>query len=322
MAAVDVPPPPRGLVEGRRRLAAEAAALRPRQGTPQRLPLFAIYRMRLVPVLASLLLVLALLPFFTQEVAASLPGSPLYGLKILAQDVHLWLTSSPDAQADLGVSVAEKRLNDVATALEQGQHVGETAAESAEKQLFEAVQTMAQHPETAGTTAPLQLMTAIQNCERVMVRALNQMSESDQRPLRELLRQMQRARAELQPGAGEAMSEGERARQGDPPGPEEIPFGLQGADPGWQWPESPGQGAGEPAAGEPGQPAQGSNQPQDPGGAAQGAEVTPPEGQGQDPPSTPVEPQQNGQQQGTGNSDPGGNSSPDNGGNNGHSGHP
>lgn len=304
---------------------AEASELRWRPAAKQSLPLFAHHRMRLVPVLASLLLVVALLPLFTQEVAASLPGSSLYGLKLLAQDIHLWMTSSPDAMADLDLSLAERRLNDVATALEQGQNIDDAAAASAEKQLLRAVQTVAENPETAGAVAPLQLMDAIQNCERVMIQALNRMSESDQLPLRDLLREMERARRELHSGSGTAHGEQERAQYGEPPGPEEMPWSLEQPDPGWRWPESPGQGSGEAASGQPGQPAQASQQQQGPAGSAEAAQTPPASAPVPEPTPAPApeQPQQNaGQQQGPGNNDPHGNSSPANKNSSGHSGHP
>ncbi|MFN2225505.1 MAG: DUF5667 domain-containing protein [Anaerolineae bacterium] len=328
VSAIDVPPPPRGLVEGRRQLAAEASQLRfGRSALQGRLPLFAGQRLRLVPVLASLLIVLALLPLFVQEVAASLPGSPLYGLKLLTQDLHSWVTSSPDAQADLDVSLAERRLNDVATALEQGHNIDDTAAQSAEKQLSRAMQTVAQNPETAGAAAPLQLLDAVQNCERVMVQALDRMSESDQMALRDLLRQMERVRQELHSGAGTASGEQGRAQYGDPPSPEEMPWGLERPDPGWRWPESPGQGAGVSNPGAPGQPAQ---TPQQQQGAASAGPAGPAQATATPTPATPAPnptpeqgQQQGGEQQpGPGGNDPGNNSSPGNKSNSGHSGHP
>lgn len=281
--------------------------------------MFAGRRMQLVPILVSLLILLALLPAFAQEVAASLPGSPLYGLKVLAQDVHLWMTSSPATHADLDLSVAECRLNDVAAALEQGHAINEATADSTEKQLGRAVETFAHNPDTAGTAVQLQFMSAIQNCERIMSQALNRMSESDQRHLRELLRQMERARQELHTGAGEATGEQERARQGgDPPAPQEMPGGLGRTDPWWRWVESQSQGPADPGAGETGQPAPEPKHQQEAAGPAQAAE-TPPAAT-----PTPEQPQQyNGeQQQEPGGNDPHGNSSPGNQGNNGHSGHP
>jgi hypothetical protein len=256
---------------GRQRLAAEATRQCSQQVTKRRLPVLVGRRMRLVPVLVSLLIVLTLLPFFAQEVAASLPGSPLYGLKILVQDVHLWATGGPGAHGDLDVSVAQRRLNDVAAALEEGHAVNDAAAGSAERQLDRAMQAVSQNPETAETAAPVQLIEAIQNCERVMVDALNQMSESEQRPLRELLHQMERAREELHQGAGAASGEQERARQGEPIEAEEIPVGPNQSDPQRRM---QGQGPEGPDPGAPGRPAEAPKQQPAASGPAIGATPT------------------------------------------------
>ncbi|MEJ2209572.1 MAG: DUF5667 domain-containing protein [Anaerolineae bacterium] len=329
VAAIDVPPPPRGLVEGKRQLIAEASSLQSPRARRPGLPLFASQRMRLVPVLVSLLLVVALLPLLTQAVAASLPGSPLYDLKLLAQDIHLWATSSPDAQADLGLSVAERRLNDVATALEQGQSIDDAAAESTERQLLRAMQTVTDNPGAADTAAPLPLLDAIQHCERVMVQALDRMSESDQMPLRDLLRRMERVRQELHSGAGTASGEQERTQYGDPPGPEEMPWCVEQPDPGWRWPESPGQGAGLSNPGAAGQPPQAPQQQQGPAGAgpagpAQATATPTPATPAASPTPTPEQGQQQGgeQQPAPDGNGPGNNSSPGNNSNSGHSRHP
>lgn len=310
---------------GRQRLAAEAARQCSQQATNRRLPVLAGRRMRLVPVLVSLLIVLTLLPFFTQEVAASLPGSPLYGLKILVQDVRLWATGSPGAHGDLDVSVAERRLNDVAAALEEGYAINDATAGNTERQLDRAMQAVSQNPETAGTAGPLQLIEAIQNCERVMVEALNQMSESDQMPLRDLLRQMERAREELHLGAGAASGEQERARQGEPIEAEEIPVGPNQSDPQRRM---QGQGPEGPDAGAQGQPAEApKQQPAAPGpaiGATPTATPTPTPPVAEPPPEHSQQPNDNGgqQQPAPGGSQPQDNSTPGSKGNNGGAGKP
>lgn len=287
VSAIHVPPPPRGLEEGRRQLVAEASRLPPRRPLGSHLSLFVVRKMRPAAAVVSLLVVLALLPGLSYAVAASTDG-PLHGLKILGQEARLWLTSNPEAAADLQVAMAEEQMEDIVTALEGGRQIDPKAVDRAEKHLSRAVQVVSQDGDGSDSAPKLRLMNTIQNTYHNMVRLFGAGSDPEFEPLHNLMRSIERAREQLSHGAGQAQGEQERRQEGVAPDDQE--FGPHG--PGQPVPAAQGTpGPGGPAASAPG-PASGSpGKPADPPGP--GHEV-PPETTCTPAPTAPAEPQEGG----------------------------
>jgi hypothetical protein len=128
-----VPPPPRGLEDGRRRLLAEAAQMRATRvrnrslletlrfwwSLPQRLP-------PALRVVVIVLLVLAKLSSLSGGVVLaaeqSLPGDLLYPVKEKVEDVRLSVTRDP---ASLTLFYTERRLHDIDVAVQRGRTIQE-----------------------------------------------------------------------------------------------------------------------------------------------------------------------------------------------------
>jgi uncharacterized membrane protein YgcG len=138
--AVEAPPPPRRLRAGRQRFLTEAAR--------QRETKHARNRRRLVPMMGKMrwvgVMVAALL-FFTAVSGTgyaladnSLPGGALYGLKGAMEQVRVNLTRSPEAKAELAIDLAEERLEEIATMLQQGKPVDQGVVNQAKGQLVAA----------------------------------------------------------------------------------------------------------------------------------------------------------------------------------------
>lgn len=267
VSAVHVPPPPRGLHQGRRRLVAEAARLSRRRSVAWHLPLFTFSKMRTAAVVLSLLVVVALLPGLTHAIATSTGDSPLYPLKLLGQEARLWLTNNPTEVADLQVAMAEEQLDVIATSLEQGRSIDPATADRAQMRLSLAVDAISQSGAAPDPEPKLRLMNAIQNTHQRIMGIVAAGVDAEQEPLHNLMRQMERARQELHAGNGQPEGEQERAREGTPPEDQDFgDSGPAGSAPGAQ--ATPG--AVGPAASDPG-PASG------PGGnqAGRGPSATP-----------------------------------------------
>jgi hypothetical protein len=227
---------------------AEASRLPSRRPLASHLPLFAFSKMRAVAVVVSLLVVIALLPGLTYAIANS-TGGPLYDLKLLGQEARLWLTNSPEAAANLQVSMAEEQMEDIVTALEEGQPVDPVAVNRAEKRLVLAVEAVSQDSDTSDPAPRLRLMNTLQNTHHIMTRLFGAGSDPEFEPLHKLMRSIERAREQLTAGSGQAQGEQERTRAGLPADDQE--FGMHGpaqATPGAQ--DTPGSN--QPPASQPG----------------------------------------------------------------------
>ena len=149
--------------------------------------------MKLGTALLALVLVVGLTFGASQAAADSLPGEPLYGLKLAAEEARLALTTDPEAQAALNLALAEERLDEIAALLEQGQAVDEVTAERVERQLHAAL-------EAAPAQALEGLAVAIQQRQRTMEQLAG---ETPDEPLRQIIREMERVRQEAHAGQGE-----------------------------------------------------------------------------------------------------------------------
>ena len=100
-------------------------------------------KMKLASVVVAMLLFFAAVSGTGYALAEdSLPGEPLYGLKGALEQARVNLTRSPEARAELAVGLAEQRLEEVATMLQNGQQIDQATANQAQVQLREAEQAM------------------------------------------------------------------------------------------------------------------------------------------------------------------------------------
>ncbi len=214
------PSPPQGLVPGRQQFLARAARLQARQAAPQvrdgRIP----RAMRLGFALAALVVVFGLLLGVGQAVAKSLPGSPLYGLKLTVEKAHVTLTADPQTTAVLLRNHAEKRLDEIISLLNRGQMVDGTVVGRAEKQLALALAAASQLDEAGQTLALQELSSAIHTHQSTLQSLVGANPEP---PLRELLREMERLRHEAHLGQGDSDGEQQRRRLGEPTDPTALP---------------------------------------------------------------------------------------------------
>jgi hypothetical protein len=158
-----------------------------------------------------------------QAAADSLPGQFLYGVKLTAEQVRLRLTNDPEARAELNMALAERRLNEIAELVTRGKVPDASAFDRATRQL-EAVMGPAKYGEEIAPESAFQrLMTAIQRHQREMQRVLGALPESEQTPVRQLVRAMERVRAERHTGEGEPAGHQQRERLGSPPEADELP---------------------------------------------------------------------------------------------------
>ena len=154
MLAEPPPPPPHQLLLGRQRFLAEAARLRAGKAKPRILWVPMQRTMRLAAALVAVVLVFGLVLGVGQAVAHSLPGKPLYGLKLAAEEVRLTLTKAPQARTELNLALAEKRLAEIVALLTQGETVDESVARRLEQQLAAALQAALLIEEPAQIQAP------------------------------------------------------------------------------------------------------------------------------------------------------------------------
>jgi len=213
------PPPPHGLAPGRQRFLAEAARLRAKsRGKPLWWPPRRLFggAMKLATALAVIAILFGAVVGTTQAAAGSLPGQPLYGVKLAAEQIRLAFTGQSANRAAVQQSLAEERLDEVVALLERKQAVGSSVSTRATRQLEQALTASAQLQDAAAAQALQQLAEAIRQREGAMLGAAG---ESPEPPVRELLRQMERVRQEAHAGQGDPAGLRHRLRQGTPAEP-------------------------------------------------------------------------------------------------------
>ena len=240
-------------------------------------------RLKLASGLIAALLVFGMVFGVGQAAAASLPGGPLYGLKLTAEEARMELTSDPEAKAELAAEFAENRLDEIGKMVAAGKAVDGKTAHKAQQQLSQAYQYAHQVNGEKQLQARHRLADVIENQHRFMALEVNGLSEQEQEPLRALLRSMQRVRAEIHAGQGQASGEQNQNSREDVP----DPAGPVG-EPGYHGGQDDGL---LDASGDTGQGGQGQGQGQGAMGPAEGE--SPGQGQGGKPNENDVEPNQN-----------------------------
>ena len=226
------PPPPHGLAPGRQRFLTEAARFRAGSsghylGLPSRRPLFGD-AMKLATALAVIAILFGAVAGTTQAAAGSLPGQPLYGVKLATEQVRLAFAGRPANRADVQQSLAEERLDEIVALLERKQAVGQSVSARATRQMEQALEASTQLEDVAATQALQRLAEAVRQREQAMLGAAG---ESPEPPVRELLRQMERVRQEAHLGQGDPSGLRHRLRQGAPTGPASQPGPTQTPQP-------------------------------------------------------------------------------------------
>jgi uncharacterized membrane protein YgcG len=170
-----------------------------------------------------------------QAAADSLPGNPLYNLKLAAETMRLRLTTNDQARANLALSYANQRLDEIAALAQSGKAIDGAMIDRAREQVSWAFQAADQLQEKQDLVALDQLMIAMQARWQAMVQVANQLPDSEQAQVQELLREMDRARQELQAGQGEPEGGQVRERVGTPA----VPCDGSGSQPGPQATRTP-----------------------------------------------------------------------------------
>jgi hypothetical protein len=246
-------------------------------------------RLKLAGALIAALLVFGLVFGVGQAAAASLPGGPLYGLKLTAEQARMELTSNPEAKAELAAELAENRLDEIGRMMAAGKTVDSETAHQAQQSVSQAYNFAHQiKGDEQSLQAQRRLGNMIQNRHRIMALEVNGVAELEQQPVRALLRSMVRVRTALQTEEGQLSGQQTQQRLGEDPLFEPVP-----PDPATQPGPGPQAGqdsgvldaAGETGSGGQGQgpmdPASGGSQGQGPGGSQpEGAPGEPPPSDG------------------------------------------
>jgi uncharacterized membrane protein YgcG len=218
-----VPPPPRRLSPGRQRLLTEAVRLREGKATQRRRVVPIMSKMKLASVVVAMLLFFAAVSGTGYALADdSLPGEPLYGLKGAFEQARVNLTRSPEAKAELAVGLAEQRMREIATMLEQGQTVDVEVVRQVRSSLMFAEASMQRLGDPEMEPIATQLRAQIQTRQGEFQARIGQLSQGEQTPVRELVQYMARTQTRLNASAGVGAQT--QTRQG---APENVPAGSQ-----------------------------------------------------------------------------------------------
>jgi hypothetical protein len=212
------PPPPNQLLSGRHRFLTEAAHIRASRTVPPRRFVWMPARMRLASALVAVVLALALIFGAGYASADSLPGEPLYALKLATEATRMQWTIDPEARADLALTLVAERLDEITELMEQRRAVDEPVTNRAREQLAQAFLAVQQVEGQAAVLASQRLGNTLQIQEQAITLAASELSQAEQALVQELLREMNRVRQELHTGQGKDSQEQPRLRPETPAG--------------------------------------------------------------------------------------------------------
>lgn len=198
----------------------------------------------------------------------SLPGSPIYMIKITWEDAQAHFSTTPEMRMEQALKMAQTRVNEVQQLAERGQDIPEQVIERYALHLNAAIQAMVELPVAMQT----QIRARIQEQLALHEKALGQIQErlqqraGDDTPVREMAGILQRTRDRLQDPQGEPPTTRppEPPRAPNPETPAPGPGGNGGGpggpdptetsprpdpNPGEPVPGIPGVGPGEPGTG-------------------------------------------------------------------------
>ena len=157
---------------------------------------------KLSTALVAAVLVLGLLFGAGQAAADSLPGDPLYGLKLAIEDARLVATGDSLAVAELARAHAGDRLDEVVSLLEEGRPLSGAVLQRAEAHLETALDT-ALRVQGAERARSLQaLESALQERQQRIVLMSDDVSAQTEMSLQKLQRAMERVRERACTGLG------------------------------------------------------------------------------------------------------------------------
>jgi hypothetical protein len=211
------PPPPNQLLSGRHRFLTEAAHIRASKPAYPRRIGWKPTGMRLAGAMVAVILVMGMIFGAGYAAADSLPGDPLYALKLATETARLQWIASPEARADLTVTLVAERLDEITRLMEQRQAVDRPTTNRAKEQLAQALLAIQQVEGQAVLQAAQRLENTLQVREQTMRQAASTLLQAEQAPVLELLREMNRVRQELHTGQGEPNQQLPRLRPETPP---------------------------------------------------------------------------------------------------------
>jgi len=265
----------------------------PRRGIPVTIREFLrLHTWRGVPVRAALIAVLALALFLGSSAGAvsaareSLPGSPLYGLKIRLEQWALGRARTPEAVSSQALAQSQVRVEEAARIVASGDSVPIEVAARFQEQLALAVEATDALDEPQRIQAQSRISETLQHQIRTMAeitaRVKGESSETvDHEAVAAMVQTMMQMQAQLGPALGQPAGEvGDPLQEG--PATEEPGSSCSGPDCGnHQEPTEPGQGHGGSNApggdeGQPVDPGKGQNSNQGPEQNGPGPRSTPP----------------------------------------------
>ena len=222
----ELSPPETKLAPGRQRFVTEVARLEAQGAKGHSGQFWATGRMRLVGTVVSLLLLMGLVLGVGQATAYSLPGGPFYTLKLAVEETLLGLTTKPQARANLAVSFAEERLDEITALMDKGAPIDDPMTGRAKEHLAFAVEVASQADEQARYGVFERLTAKIRTQRELLVNSGGELTESQKLAVQDLLRAMEEAREQLLSGKGEPGGEQRSTHMGTPaqltpPSPEE-----------------------------------------------------------------------------------------------------
>jgi hypothetical protein len=158
----------------------------------------------------------------TAAVAAdSLPGSPLYPIKIAMEDVQLAFTTAPGDSAELHLAFATERADEIVALVAQGEAPDDALLQQLQSHLELMVQEAAQAPAETMSGLLVQAENMIRTQEQALVRLRQNFGETQ--PLRAANQVMTQAREQIRAAMGEPEQFRERHMHGQSDEPEELP---------------------------------------------------------------------------------------------------
>lgn len=198
----DAPPPPYRLAPGRQRFLTEAARLR--SNASQRKERFTRMRvLRVASALVVFLMVAGMVFGVGSAAAASVPGEPLYNLKLGMEQVRMTLAVGSQAKVEASLDRLQERVSEFTDLAKMGE-----ADEAVQARVQEALQTALQHSDQLEDKDRQKMLVkldeALQRHEREMFQAGKEAAPGPQAQLESMVQLMAWVRQELQLHTGEA----------------------------------------------------------------------------------------------------------------------
>jgi len=160
--------------------------------------------------------------------AQSLPGSPVYPLKLTMEQARIALASGPAEQANLYLRLAQVRTQEMEQLVQQGDVPDEGTLNRLQNQVNQAFQLAAQLPDGQMQGVLTQAQQMLQTEEQRMTQTQAMAGQAAQEPLQQAQQFLQQARTAAQTGVNEPQAfrnsyqHGNSSAPGGPPSNEPI----------------------------------------------------------------------------------------------------